>query len=162
MTMVRRTQSSLSHASSGTSVTCPPFLVDAVRQPRRDVPAQDAVTEQAEAAQVREARPLGQTGQDREVKRRAQAGHRQVDVDPPLEPGLGLAEAPARFVSEERLEPATTEADRHDDQVISDTLALATVLDGDDDLLVARVDSYRPPGERTVSCLLYTSPSPRD
>src|SRR5438034_729736 len=43
------------------------------------------------------------------------------------------------------------EADRHDDQVIGDALALVTVLDGDDDLLVTRVDRYRPPGERTVA-----------
>jgi hypothetical protein len=96
-----------------------PFLVDAVGRPRQDIPAQDAVAQQAKAAQVREARPLGQPSEDREVKRRAQAGHRQVNVDPLLEPGPGhgVAEPTARFAAEQRLEPAGVKADRHDDQV---------------------------------------------
>ena len=87
------------------------------------------------------------------MKRRAQVGHRQVNVDPLLEPGPGhgAAEPAARFAAEQRLEPASVEADRHDDQVIGDALALAALLDGDDDLLVARVDPYRPPGQRTVA-----------
>src|ERR1700748_1812368 len=157
MTTVRRTKSSLSQASSGTSLTCSPFLVDAVRRPGRDIPAQDAVTEQAKAAQVREARPLGQPGEDREVKRRGQGRHRQSDVDPlvgpgprqgdvdPLlepGPGRGVTEPAERLAAEQCLEPASMEADRHDDQVVGDALTLVTVLDGDDDLLVARVDLY--------------------
>ena len=93
------------------------------------------------------------------MKRRAQAGHRQVDVDPPLEPGPGhgVAEPAERLAAEQGLEPASMEADRHDDQVIGDALALVTVLDGDDDLLVTRVDRYRP-GRRELSEAEVQSP----
>src|SRR2546428_229655 len=103
MTPGRRTPAAPSPPPSGTSGTCSPFMVDAVRRSGRDIPAQDAVTEQAKAAQVREARPLGQPGEDREVKRRAQPGHRQVDVDPPLEPGPGhgVAEPAERLAAEQ-------------------------------------------------------------
>ena len=90
---------------------------------------------------------MGQPGEDREVKRRAQASHRQIHVDPPLEPGPGhgVAEPAARFAAEQGLEPASVETDRHDDQVIGDALTLVTVLDGDDDLLIAGFDASRPP-----------------
>src|SRR5207248_10712289 len=107
----------------------------------------------ARAAHVRAARLAKQAGQGREVKRRAQVGPRQVNLDPPPQPGAGhgVAEPTARFAAEQGLEPASVEADRHDDQVVGATLALVAILDGDNDLLVAGFDGYRPPGERAVA-----------
>src|SRR5262245_63199956 len=67
MTTVRRTQSSLSHTSSGVSDT----LSSLRRNPparllKRDVAAQDAVAQEAETAQVGEARPLREPGENRQ------------------------------------------------------------------------------------------------
>src|SRR6516225_1031239 len=73
MTTVRRTQSSLSQASPGVSDTLPPLWHITRQLLQRHVAAQDAVAEQAQTAQVGEARSLGKPGDHREVQRRVQA-----------------------------------------------------------------------------------------
>src|SRR5215475_707033 len=142
MTPVRRTQSSLSHSSPVVSDTLPPSGRSGCRLLLPHVRAQDAVAQQAKAAQVRKARPLSEAGDRRQVQRRAQAGDRQIELNPPFELGAGERAA------EQPLEPASLEADRDDDEVVGDTFALAAVLDRDDHLPLAGVDRRRPPGER--------------
>ena len=84
------------------------------------------------------------------MQRRAQAGDRQIEPDPPFEVGAGerVAEPAAGLAAEQRLEPAGLEADRDHDEVVGDAVALAAVLDRDDYLPLACVDRGRPPGER--------------
>src|SRR5215469_829399 len=150
MTTVRRTPSSLSHAWSGVSDTLPPFRRNARRPLRRDITPQDAVAQQAQTAQVGEARSLGQSGHHRQMQRRAHPGNGQIGLDPPFElgPGQRAAQAVASLGAEQRLEPPGLEADRDHHEVIGDSLALALVLDRDDDLPLAGLHGYRPPGER--------------
>ena len=107
------------------------------------IAAQDAVTQEAKAAQVGEARSLGEPGDHGQVQRRAQAADRQVDVDPPVEllPRQRAGEPAAGLGAEQPLEPASLEADRDDNHVVGDPLAFAAVLDGDDDLLLASFEA---------------------
>src|SRR5258708_32560699 len=72
MITVRRTQSSLSQASPGVSDKGPPLGRYARRFPGRDITAQDPITQQAQAAQIRKARALNQPGHQRQEKRRAE------------------------------------------------------------------------------------------
>src|SRR6185312_7364054 len=81
-TTVRRTQSSLSQTSSGVSDKLSPLGRNPPRRLlERDVAAQDTVAQEAQTAEIREARPLRQAREDRQMERRGQAGDRQVDVD---------------------------------------------------------------------------------
>src|SRR6266568_4132894 len=90
------------------------------------------------------------------MKRRAQPGDGQIDLDPAFElgPGEPAVEPAARLAAEQPFVPAGLEADRDDDEVVGDTLALAAVLDGDDDLPLAGVDRHCPPGERAKAARL--------
>src|SRR5262249_35841615 len=121
MTTVRRTQSSLSHTSSGVSDNLSPFGHNLPRRLlERHVTAEDAVARQAEAAQVGEARPLREPREHRQMQRRGQPFNREVDADAPFELGSGergLEPAPC-LLAEQRLEPARVEADRDDDEVV--------------------------------------------
>src|SRR5258708_17676731 len=83
-TIVRRTLSSRSQLSSLSSGKLPPFGCERSGAVGCDVAAQDAVTQQAQAAEVREPWSLRKPGHDRQVQRRHQAGHGQVDVDATL------------------------------------------------------------------------------
>ena len=115
---MRRTQSSLSQTSSGVSDKLPPL---GCNPPRRllewDVAAQDAVAQKTQTAEIREARPLREAREDRQMKRRRQPGDRQVDVDASFELVADCVLEPTpRVAAEQRLEPASVEADRDDDR----------------------------------------------
>src|ERR1035437_866474 len=102
------------------------------------------------------ARSLSEPGDQRQVERRAHARDRQIELDPPFELGARerAVEPPASLAAEQPLEPASLEADRDDDEVIGDTLALGAALDRDDNLPLTGVDQDCPPGERTKAVKL--------
>src|SRR5258708_10194211 len=160
MITVRRTQSSLSQASPGVSDKGPPLGRYARRFPGRDITAQDPIAQQAQAAEIRKARALSQPGHQRQVERRAEARDRQVELDPAFEYGArepGLEPA-AGLAPEQPLEPAGVEADGHDHEVVGDALALAAVLDRDDNLAFSGLDRHGPPGDRPKPPSLVEDP----
>jgi len=157
MTTVRRTQSSLSHTSSEVSDKVSPLGCNASRRfLERDVAAQDAIAQEAKATQVGKARPLSESGQHWQVKRRAHPKDRQVDLDATLElvSCEGALDSAACLASEQRLERVSVEADRDDHQVVGDALALVAVLDRHDDLPFSGVDLNRPSGKGAKSARL--------
>ncbi len=83
---------------------------------RRDIAAQDTVAQQAQAAQVGEAWPLGQPGHHGQMKRGAQARDRKVHPDAPVQLGISqrFGELTAGSFAEQALEPAGLEAGRDD------------------------------------------------
>src|SRR5262245_33027531 len=127
--MVRRTQSSRSQPSSLNSGTLAPLRYRLSGLCSCYVAVQNAVAQQAQAAEIRKSRSLGEPGHDRQVQRRRQAGYRQVDVDHALQPTAGnrLPVPGRRLVTQQSLEPPSVEADGHDNGVISDALALIAV-----------------------------------
>src|SRR5262245_57921646 len=150
MTTVRRTQSSLSHTSSGVSDKLSPLVRPPPRRPlERDVAAQDAVAQKAEATQVGEARPLLEPGEHRQMQWRTEIGDREVEADAPFEMSSHArsVQPTPRLVTQQRLEPTSVEPDRDDDQVVDDALPLVAVLDRDDDLSLSRLDRRRAPSE---------------
>src|SRR6266567_617014 len=156
MTTVRRTQSSLSHPSPGMSDMFPPLRRDAGPLLQRDIAAQDAVAQQAKAAQVGEAGPLSEPGDQRQVQRRAEASDRKVELDPAFELGSSEpgVEPAAGLAAKQPLEPAGLEADRDDNEVIGNPLALAAVLDRDHNLPLPGFDPHCPPGQRAKAARL--------
>src|ERR1039457_183489 len=68
--------------------------------------------------------------------------------------GERAVDPPASLPAEQPLEPASLEADRDDDEVTGDTLALGAVLDRDGNLPLTGVDHVCPPGERTKAVKL--------
>src|SRR5258705_6885984 len=83
-TTVRRTQSSRSQTSSGVSDKLPPLGCNSNRRFReRDVVAKDAVAQEPETAQVREARSLRKAGDCGNVERRAQPRDPESEGEPP-------------------------------------------------------------------------------
>src|SRR5438132_7442949 len=115
-TMMRCTLSSRSQPSSLNSGKLPPLRYQRSSVFDRDIAAKDAVAQQAEAAEVRKPRSLREPCHDRQVQRRRQAGHGQVDVDHTLQ--LAAAQRVpvpgARVLTQESLEPAPIEADGND------------------------------------------------
>jgi len=156
MTTVRRTQSSLSHTSPGVSDKLPPLRHNPRRLLQRDIAAQDAVAQKAQAAQVGEARSLSEPRDQRQMERRAHAGDRQIELDPLFElgPREPTVEPAASLAAEQPFEPASLETDRDNNEVIGDTLTLVAVLDRDDNLPIAGFDRRCPPGERAKAARL--------
>ena len=99
---MRRTQSSLSHTSSGVSDKLSPLGHTLARRfLERNVAAQDAIAQEPETAQIREARSLGEPRQHRQMKWRGEAPDRQIDVDAPFQLGSRrVLEPTARFTAE--------------------------------------------------------------
>src|SRR6266851_10526360 len=122
----------------------------------RYIAAQDAVAQQAKAAQVGEARSLSEPRDPRQVQGRAQPGDRQVELDRSLELGSGqsVLDLAAGLAAQQPLEPAGVEADRDDNEVVDDPFALVVVLDRHDNLSVASLDLHRPPSQRAKAARL--------
>src|SRR5690242_17160119 len=143
-TIVRRTLSSRSQPSSFSSGKLPPLRYQRSGAVHLNISAEDAVAQQAEAAEIWKSRPLREPGQDRQVQWR-QAGHGQVEADVAL--GLTAADhlpvPGARGPAQQRLEPPPIEADGNNNGVIRDALAFLAVGDGHDHVLLARLDRGR-------------------
>ena len=123
--MVRCTLSSRSQPSSLNSGTLPPLWYKRSSLAVRDIAAKDAVAQQAEAAEVRKPWPLREPCHHRQVQRRRQAGHGQVDVDHLLQFAAAqrVPVPAARVLPQKGLKPAPVEADGNDNGVIRDALA---------------------------------------